>query len=1074
VASDGFVGRGVALARLRRDVDDAVAGRGGLDLVVGEAGIGKTALAGEVARHAAARDAELLWATCRDGDGAPAYWPWVQVLRDHAERHGRLTGDVARLMPDADESAGGLMFATLGDGGGDRFPLFDAVSSMFLRVARVRSLFIVIDDLQWADVPSLLLLDFFASRLATAPILILGLFRDEETGLDPSRRAALGEVRRKAHVIALTGLEHADVGALMESVAGSSPDSALVANVARRTAGNPFFVREVTQLMVNRGGLGEGAGSGSGIPEGVREVVRQRLARLSQACVSILAVAAVIGREAGSDLLARVAGCDMDVAIAQMEAAFRARVLARPPGPSGPYRFGHDLFRETLYDGLEPGERARLHLDVAVAMEETSTGLFAGRSSELARHYLLAAVGHPELPAAAEKAARFCMLAAAEAGERLAHEDAVEHYRRTLDGLALAGLLSEAAQLDLLLGRADALRRAGEAAAARCDYREATELARGSGSVVHFARVALGIHALGVESGAPRDACIELLEEALERLGDDDSAPKARVLACLARELYLSGVADRRRAARLSSDAVDIARRVGDDATLAACLLAAHDTIWLPGTAAKRRLIAAEMATVARRAHDRAFEAEAWLLRASAGWELGEPTASADLDTFIELGTAVGQPHFAYLVLTRRAARATMSGRFAEAEQLIAEAAELASSIGEPDAWNVQTRLVWELRSAQGRRAEAETLVRNNILPQLKYWYDALAGLALLARGDRAEALRGIRPAVEARPEDLPFPYVVAAQWAELGEAAAAAGLTEPCRRFYDALRPHAGTVVVVAAAVGFGGAVDHHLGVLAAALGRLDDAARHLESGAVLHEQMSAWPWLARTRCELAAVLAARGRPVDRERTTRLLDEARAAAREFGMTGLIRRLDEIALAPENVFRHEGDTWRISFAGREIRVREAKGFADIAALLRAEGREVPATVLAGSRRPDLVEFGADPVLDHRAQQQYRSRLMELDDELAEADSNHDLGRAAAVSDERAFIARELASAVGLGRDRGLGDDRERARKAVTARIKDALHRIEERHPALGAHLRQSISTGNHCSYHPAEPVRWRA
>jgi hypothetical protein len=114
------------------------------------------------------------------------------------------------------------------------------------------------------------------------------------------------------------------------------------------------------------------------------------------------------------------------------------------------------------------------------------------------------------------------------------------------------------------------------------------------------------------------------------------------------------------------------------------------------------------------------------------------------------------------------------------------------------------------------------------------------------------------------------------------------------------------------------------------------------------------------------------------------------------------------------------------------------------------------------------------VLDHRAQQQYRSRLADLDDELTEAGRNHDLGRATAAADERAFIARELAAAVGLGRERGLGDDRERARKAVTARIKDALQRIEARHPALGAHLRQSISTGNNCSYRPAEQVRWRS
>jgi tetratricopeptide (TPR) repeat protein len=289
-------------------------------------------------------------------------------------------------------------------------------------------------------------------------------------------------------------------------------------------------------------------------------------------------------------------------------------------------------------------------------------------------------------------------------------------------------------------------------------------------------------------------------------------------------------VHERDRAAHLSAAAVETARRVGDDAALAVCLLAGHDTIWLPGTALRRRAIATEMGAVARRAGDRAFEAEACLLRASAGLELGDPAAIAELDEFVRLGETVGQPRFTYLVLTRRVAQAIMVGRFAEAEDLAAEAAALAERIGEPDAWNVQTRQLWQLRSAQGRRAEAEGQLRTAGLPHLKYWYDGLLGLILLERGERAVALRAIGSAVQTRPELLAFSYVLLAQWAEMGEAAAAAGLVEACQRYYDALRPHSGTAVVTAAAVGFDGAVDHHLGVLAAALGRLDSAVQHLE----------------------------------------------------------------------------------------------------------------------------------------------------------------------------------------------------------------------------------------------------
>jgi tetratricopeptide (TPR) repeat protein len=578
---------------------------------------------------------------------------------------------------------------------------------------------------------------------------------------------------------------------------------------------------------------------------------------------------------------------------------------------------------------------------------------------------------------------------------------------------------------------------------------------------------------LGLESGTPRDACIELLDEALDRLTDDDTAVKAQVLAALARELYLSGEDQWVRAARLSGSAVDIAHRIGDDRTLAVCLLACHDTIWLPGTAARRRAIAVEMAAVARRCGDAAFGAEAWLLRASAGLELADPAALSDLDEFIRQGMAVGQPRYAYLALTRGANLAIMAGRFADAERLIADAGELGDAIGEPDVWNVQTRLVWELCSAQGRRADAEEQLRTCSLAYLKYWYDALVGLALLERGERAEALRAIVPAVRIRPEQLPFPYVRTAQWAELGEAAAAAGAPEPCQRFYDALRPYAGTTVVIAAAVGFGGAVDHYLGVLAAALGHPDDAVRHLQDALLIHERMSAWPWLARTRYELAVVLHGRDHPADRGRVTDLLDVVTRAAGELAMPGLLRRVHDLTRLPVNVFQRDGDTWRIVYGGQEIRMSATKGLTDLAALLRAPGREVPAMALVGAHLPGLAALGADPVLDHTAQRQYRARLAELDDAIRDAERDDDPERAATAADERTFLARELASAVGLGhRDRQLGDDRERARKAVTARVKDALHRIEAHHPTLGEHLSQSITTGNLCSYRPGEAVQW--
>ena len=185
-------------------------------------------------------------------------------------------------------------------------------------------------------------------------------------------------------------------------------------------------------------------------------------------------------------------------------------------------------------------------------------------------------------------------------------------------------------------------------------------------------------------------------------------------------------------------------------------------------------------------------------------------------------------------------------------------------------------------------------------------------------------------------------------------------------------------------------------------------------------------------------------------------------------MAGVLRRLDAIMLPAENVFRRDGDSWRIAYSGREIRLRHTKGLADLAVLIRAQGAQIPAVELAG-----VIASGADPVLDRRARADYRSRALAIEQDLDEARRHQDLDRAAKLADEHAFLVRELSAAVGLAhRSRGLADDRERARKAVAMRIKDSLNRITAENPELAAHLGSAVSTGHLCSYRPAETVHW--
>ena len=325
------------------------------------------------------------------------------------------------------------------------------------------------------------------------------------------------------------------------------------------------------------------------------------------------------------------------------------------------------------------------------------------------------------------------------------------------------------------------------------------------------------------------------------------------------------------------------------------------------------------------------------------------------------------------------------------------------------------------------------------------------------------------------RPPTFARDLLLLASWSNLSEAAAALGRMELCGWCYDALEQHAGTAVVTAGVVGFGGAVDHHLGVLAAATGRVELAIDHFERAAALHERVGARSWLSRTQCEWAAALQARGGRADRDRAADLLAAARASAAALGLVQVTRRADELDAVPVIGFSRDGEVWTLSYGGTEVRLKDAKGLADIAVLLGAPGREVAATTLTGSAAGRSgVQFGADPVLDATARERYRARLAELDGILDDADRRNDPARGATAQAEREVLIRELTAAVGLGgRARGLGDDAERARKAVTARIRDSIARIAAAHPALGQHLGESITTGLFCRYAPPRPTSWR-
>jgi hypothetical protein len=385
-----------------------------------------------------------------------------------------------------------------------------------------------------------------------------------------------------------------------------------------------------------------------------------------------------------------------------------------------------------------------------------------------------------------------------------------------------------------------------------------------------------------------------------------------------------------------------------------------------------------------------------------------------------------------------------MHGDLDAVERMVEEASLLGSAAGEPDLWHVEMRELWLLRTFQGRRDELEARVRSWSYPIYVPWYTAQLVLSLHERGatDEARAVADRLSAFE--PEAEPLNNLWLVQAVTVAEAAAAVHHRDLAARLYEALTPYTGLGVVTAGAVDFYGAVDHYLGLLAACLDRPDAAGEHLRRAVAQHRELGATAWVSRSQEALA------------------------------------RIDGPAASPpaqRGVFRREGDWWTVGFAGREARIADAKGLRDIRTLIAAPGRTVPAAVLleatAGRDALEESRLGADEVLDGRARAAYRARLAELDEALSEAEGDNDVERIARARFERQLLADELAAALGLGgRSRLLGSGAERARKAVTARIRNSLRRLERCHPELAAHLAASITTGTSCGYVPAEPVTW--
>ncbi len=1127
-----FVGREREMEVLRTGLQETFSGCGRLFLLVGEPGIGKTRAANEFAMHARMQGAHVLIGRCHEGDGAPPFWPWVQIVRSYVrscnpealrKEMGAGAADIAHVMSEVREQLSDLPPLPTREPEQARFRFFDSLTLFLKNAGRVRPLVLILDDLHWADKPSLLLLQFLARELGDAHLLLIGTYRDMAVGRNHPLAETLAELARVqgSQRILLRGLTKHDVARFLAIAAATTPSETLITTVYNKTEGNPFFLNAIVRLLITNGRTertNQEISRSFPLPRSVHDVICHRLSPLSQECNNMLSIAAVIGREFRIDVLERVTKKTSEHILNVLEEALSIRVIMEARRAVGCYSFSHALIQEALYEELPAIRRVQLHGVIGETLEDLykerlqasfSTG--SGRAlTELAYHFFEAARGGKH----GEKSIVYAIRAGAQAMSLLAYEEAVSHYQRALQALDFNGG-NDLQRCESFLALGEAQTKAGNTSQAREDFQRAATLARQLGAPEHFARSVLGFEKMGVEVGMVNKALVTLLEEALDILEKEESALRARVLARLAQELYFSTTSAARRAF-LSQQAVAMARRVGDPAALAAALDSRRLALWGTANVQERLATITEMLRLAEEAGDKERTMRGRADRVADLLELGDILAvDSEIAIYTQLAEELRQPRYWWNVATFRAMRALLTGRFAEAEQFALQALSIGQRVESQTAANFFGVQMFSLRREQGRLHELEAAVQGFVqqYPAVPAWRSALTNL-YSETGREAEA----------RSE---FEYMAANNFADLPQdnswligitllSEVCAFLVDSCRAatLYELLLPYAGHNVIVGDAAACNGSVSRNLGLLATTLGRWEEALQHFEDALAMNRHMGAKPFVARTQYEYAKMFLTRAQSGDREKARDLLIQALHTAQELQMKSLEERIQELRVSPApnpqhptpntqhpdpNVFRREGDYWTLVYRGITCQLKNVKGLHYIAFLLRypdrefhaselvtAVGKQQAVSSLANSSTLSETHFiessltagglgDSGELLDTQAKAAYRYRLEELREELETAECFHDPDRIAKVQAEIDFLTNELSAALGLnGRDRKAASVAERARLNVTKAIKATLNKMSQHHPALGYYLSTHIKTGIFCSYmpDPTQPAVW--
>ncbi len=889
-----FSGREEVFEQLADAWKRCVAGGFETVLLAGEPGIGKTRLAQELATRVHGGAGLVLAGRC-DEDvtvpfqafGAALDWQMKQTAADaRLVALGDHAGDLVRLVPDLGSRVVGLPSALKDDADTERYRLFQAAESWLSIGSVERPRLLVIDDLHWADKPTLLLLKHLITNPVTG-LMVLCTYRDTDVDRSHPLSSMLADFRRMPAVtrIAVAGLADDGVRDLLVRMGGHDLDSAgleFAALVHRETSGNPFFVGEVLRHLAETGALVERDGrwtsdvrpEEAGIPEGIREVVGRRLSRLGDSVEQVLRAAAVIGYEFDVDLLADVVGRSADDVLDALDTA-RAASLVIEVGVDR-HRFAHALVRETLHGELSASRRARQHRKVAEALETRHAGDLDTVIADLATHWAEASAGGD--PGRAIDLAR---RAGAQANERGAWENAIRWYQSALE------LMEDQRAYDIerrhtLVALAGAQADSGAIAGARRTVVQSARAALDAGDIdTACAALTVSTRASFGAFDPPDPEKVVLLRAALAT-PSLAQARKADLLSELATELIFENDIPGRREALTefweslpSLSAEDCARLLQNSGTL--------------GFVASRRHFEFMGAQV-----DRAIEVarpdQARLLhfnRCMRHVLCGERDLADDALHAAQRLMARAPSRAQWMPFMISAILSVVDGDLAAAAEADREALRLLEFWAVPEAVNYRTTMtimIGRERRSLGtlfRLAEAMEGMGPSSGPTR-----ALAAFIRFSTGDQESPPRALDLVRVDELADDAGHSVVVALWSEI---AAVLGTDEQRRSFHAVLELQAG-VHLLAGGIYFG-AADRLRALLLDRLGEHEQADTLFADAVRQHEGLRSPTWVARTQLDWAESLLGRG---SRDAASTHLDAAATALGDLDLPDNQLRLTEL------------------------------------------------------------------------------------------------------------------------------------------------------------------------------------